>query len=76
MMIWRCSRLPNVEVKDEKKIWKDWFTDRSREACDQLVRIYLPLVQFHVQRISVGLPGSVRKDELTSHGLSRPFRRA
>ncbi|MEK4565290.1 FliA/WhiG family RNA polymerase sigma factor [Alkalihalobacillus sp. FSL R5-0424] len=59
----------NVGLSKEEKMWEDWFNDRSREACDHLVRMYLPLVQFHVQRISIGLPGSVRKDELTSHGL-------
>ncbi|MCM3713218.1 FliA/WhiG family RNA polymerase sigma factor [Halalkalibacter oceani] len=54
---------------EEKRLWKQWFEERSHDACDELIRRYLPLVHYHVQRISVGLPRSVQKDDLISHGL-------
>ncbi len=58
------------QTKDiEALIWKRWIERRDHEACDELIRIYLPLVEYHVQRISVGLPRNVNKEDLKSHGL-------
>ncbi|GAE36052.1 FliA/WhiG family RNA polymerase sigma factor [Halalkalibacter akibai] len=54
---------------EDKKLWDQWFASKSHDACDELIRRYMPLVHYHVQRISVGLPKNVQKDDLTSHGL-------
>jgi RNA polymerase sigma factor FliA len=54
---------------EEQSYWEKWNTSRDREAGDELLRAYLPLVNYHVQRISVGLPKSVNKDELRSLGM-------
>ncbi|MCM3717134.1 FliA/WhiG family RNA polymerase sigma factor [Fictibacillus phosphorivorans] len=54
---------------EEQTCWEKWNTSRDREAGDELLRAYLPLVNYHVQRISVGLPKSVNKDELRSLGM-------
>ncbi|MCM3732143.1 FliA/WhiG family RNA polymerase sigma factor [Fictibacillus nanhaiensis] len=54
---------------EEQSCWEKWNTSRDREAGDELLRAYLPLVNYHVQRISVGLPKSVNKDELRSLGM-------
>ena len=54
---------------EEQSCWEKWNTSRDREAGDELLRAYLPLVTYHVQRISVGLPKSVNKDELRSLGM-------
>lgn len=54
---------------EEQSCWHKWNTSRDREAGDELLRAYLPLVNYHVQRISVGLPKSVNKDELRSLGM-------
>jgi RNA polymerase sigma factor FliA len=54
---------------EEQSCWEKWNTTRDREAGDELLRAYLPLVNYHVQRISVGLPKSVNKDELRSLGM-------
>lgn len=54
---------------EEQSCWEKWNTSRDREAGDELMRAYLPLVNYHVQRISVGLPKSVNKDELRSLGM-------
>lgn len=54
---------------EEKNVWQKWIKSRDLEAGDQLIRQYLPLVNYHVQRISTGLPKSVSKEELKSLGM-------
>ncbi|WP_017727335.1 FliA/WhiG family RNA polymerase sigma factor [Halalkalibacterium ligniniphilum] len=61
--------MAHTSTRADEKLWKDWLTKRSSDACDGLIRLYLPLVQYHVQRISVGLPRNVDKDDLISHGM-------
>ncbi|WP_280768956.1 FliA/WhiG family RNA polymerase sigma factor [Salipaludibacillus daqingensis] len=59
-------------VNDTKLLqdnWKRWIEERDSSAGDRLVEAYLPLVDYHVQRISVNLPRSVQQDDLRSHGL-------
>ncbi|MCM3214722.1 FliA/WhiG family RNA polymerase sigma factor [Niallia taxi] len=46
-----------------------WNTNRDTDACNTLIKKYMPLVSFHVQRISVGLPKSVSREELNSLGM-------
>lgn len=58
--------MPQTSVNDQK-LWKKWIEERDIDACDELIRMYLPLVEFHVQRIAVGLPKNVNKDDLKSH---------
>ncbi|OIJ17859.1 RNA polymerase subunit sigma [Anaerobacillus alkalidiazotrophicus] len=60
--------MPQTKQRDEY-IWKKWLEERDTEACDELIRIYMPLVDYHVQRISVGLPKNVNKEDLKSHAL-------
>ncbi|TWI55183.1 FliA/WhiG family RNA polymerase sigma factor [Halalkalibacter nanhaiisediminis] len=61
--------MAHVTSEADKKLWDMWLKDRSDDACNELIRRYMPLVNYHVQRIAVGLPRSVQKDDLTSHGL-------
>lgn len=56
-------------VLEEQETWKKWHELRDNEAGDQLLRTYMPLVQYHVQRISSGLPKNVNRDELKSLGM-------
>ncbi|WLD95178.1 FliA/WhiG family RNA polymerase sigma factor [Alkalihalobacillus sp. AL-G] len=49
--------------------WDSWAKNRDKDSCEALLEMHLPLVQYHVQRIAVGLPRNVNKDELRSHGL-------
>ncbi|WP_100404462.1 FliA/WhiG family RNA polymerase sigma factor [Bacillus solitudinis] len=65
--------MAHANTSDEKKLWDSWLTDRDNDACDSLIRLYMPLVHYHVQRISVGLPKNVMKDDLLSHGLMGLF---
>lgn len=58
---------------DEAVQWKKWVESKDREAGDFLARKYMPLVSYHVQRISVGLPKSVSRDDLRSLGMMGLF---
>jgi len=53
---------------DEQKHWDRWRKDRNSESGNHLVKKYMPLVTYHVQRISVNLPQSVCREELKSLG--------
>ncbi|XOQ16441.1 MAG: FliA/WhiG family RNA polymerase sigma factor [Shouchella clausii] len=52
------------------ELWKQWDDEHSEVAAEALIEHYMPLVAYHVQRISNGLPSSISKDELKSHALS------
>lgn len=58
---------------EEQKLWESWKVDRDPHAGDVLIRKYKPLVSYHVQRIAVGLPKSVSRDELNSLGMMGLF---
>lgn len=53
----------------EQELWEEWFSERDIEAADSLIRIHMPLVRYHVSRISSGLPRNVNKEDLFSHGM-------
>lgn len=57
-------------TKNEDQIyWNKWTEEQDPQAADILVRKYMPLVSYHVQRIAVTLPKTVNKDDLKSLGL-------
>ncbi|MGO4887756.1 FliA/WhiG family RNA polymerase sigma factor [Anaerobacillus sp. MEB173] len=58
----------SLKKKDEH-YWDRWINTRDNDAADYLIRLYLPLVNYHVERISVGLPRNVNKDDIRSHGM-------
>ncbi len=53
----------------EKQQWDLWFESRDSHAAEQLVKKYMPLVDYHVQRISSSLPSNVSQEELKSLGM-------
>lgn len=57
----------------EEACWKLWMENRDTDAGDWLVRTYMPLVNYHVQRISSGLPRNVARDDIMSLGLQGLF---
>lgn len=61
---------PTIE---ETKLWNSWIQERDPNAGDILIKKYKSLVNYHVQRISAGLPKSVSKDELFSLGMMGLF---
>ncbi|MEK4761522.1 FliA/WhiG family RNA polymerase sigma factor [Viridibacillus sp. FSL E2-0187] len=60
-------------VNEEQKLWSSWTAERDPRAGDLLIKKYIPLVSYHVQRISTGLPKNVSRDELTSLGMMGLF---
>ena len=65
--------MPQVNVGEEQLYWHRWLDDRDEQAGDILANKYLPLVNYHVQRISVNLPKSVSRDDIHSLGLMGLF---
>jgi len=61
--------MSNTETIEEQKYWELWIGSRNTQAGDVLVKKYLPLVHYHVQRIAVGLPRNVSRDDLKSFGM-------
>ncbi|MGY4689844.1 FliA/WhiG family RNA polymerase sigma factor [Salibacterium sp. K-3] len=60
----------NPGSSEQNEWWDRWLNKKDETAADKLVEAYMPLVQYHVQRIGSGLPRNVSKEELVSHGLS------
>lgn len=54
---------------EDQVLWSRWKEWKDPKAGDDLMRRYMPLVTYHVGRISVGLPKSVHKDDLMSLGM-------
>ncbi|EZH67268.1 RNA polymerase sigma factor SigD [Bacillaceae bacterium JMAK1] len=52
-----------------EEAWEQWITSRDKDAANQLIQAYLPLVDYHVHRILIALPKNMERDELRSHGL-------
>ena len=61
------------DLMEEAVCWDLWIRNRDPEAGDILVRKYTPLVTYHVQRISSGLPRNVSRDDIMSLGLQGLF---
>ncbi|WP_075980904.1 FliA/WhiG family RNA polymerase sigma factor [Bacillus massilinigeriensis] len=58
-----------ASTTEEQKIWENWIQSRDSEAGNLLVKKYMPLVNYHVQRISVTLPKNVSRDDIRSLGM-------
>lgn len=61
--------MTQVTSNEDQIYWQKWTESRDSNAGDSLIRMYMPLVNFHVQRIAVGLPKSVNRDDLMSLGM-------
>lgn len=57
----------------EAEYWDRWTLNRDPDAGNILVEKYTPLVTYHVQRISAGLPRNVSRDDIMSLGLQGLF---
>lgn len=58
---------------DEHSLWIRWAENRDPEAGNLLIKKFKPLVSYHVQRIGVGLPKNVSRDDLVSLGMMGLF---
>ncbi|GIN18924.1 MAG TPA: FliA/WhiG family RNA polymerase sigma factor [Bacillus bacterium] len=61
--------MPLTLPLEEHKHWERWREERDPESGNHLVKKYMPLVTYHVQRISVNLPQNVSREELKSLGI-------
>ncbi|MFV8827173.1 FliA/WhiG family RNA polymerase sigma factor [Alkalihalobacterium sp. APHAB7] len=61
--------MPETSLCEEQQLWDKWIGTRDNEAADSLIRLYMPLVRYHVSRVASGLPRNVNKDDLISHGM-------
>ncbi|MCD5322709.1 MULTISPECIES: FliA/WhiG family RNA polymerase sigma factor [Pontibacillus] len=61
--------MTNNSAPQEEILWEQWHNERDVEAGDELVKRYMHLVMYHVQRIAAHLPQSVSKEDIRSLGL-------
>jgi RNA polymerase sigma factor for flagellar operon FliA len=52
-----------------QELWENWKHNRSPEAKKQLIEAYLPLVEYVVSRLTIGLPNHVTRDDLIGYGI-------
>jgi len=50
-------------------VWKQWKEDGLISAKQSLIETYLPLVDYVSNRLSIGLPKNVAKEDLNSFGI-------
>ncbi|MFC0524164.1 FliA/WhiG family RNA polymerase sigma factor [Pontibacillus salicampi] len=61
--------MTNQSTPQEQQLWSLWEEERDMEAANELVRMYMHLVHYHVHRIAAHLPQSVSKEDIKSLGL-------
>ncbi|MDQ0253688.1 RNA polymerase sigma factor for flagellar operon FliA [Evansella vedderi] len=61
--------MSQVTAATLKQDWNSWSDGRDSSACERLIKAYLPLVEYHVQRIGANLPRNVQLDDLRSNGM-------
>ncbi|MBJ6363403.1 FliA/WhiG family RNA polymerase sigma factor [Paenibacillus sp. GCM10012307] len=59
----KTPHLSNIEM------WQEWKENGNIEAKKQLIEHYLPLVDYVSNRMAIGLPKNVSKDDLASNGV-------
>lgn len=59
----KSPHLTNIQM------WQAWKEQGDIEAKKSLIENYLPLVEFVTNRMAIGLPKNVMKDDLASHGV-------
>lgn len=59
----KAPHLSNIEI------WQKWKEDGDIEAKKRLIEYYLTLVDYVSNRMAIGLPKNVSKDDLASNGV-------
>ncbi|WP_277584187.1 FliA/WhiG family RNA polymerase sigma factor [Psychrobacillus antarcticus] len=65
--------MTHQDSTDEQLLWKSWTESKDPQAGDLLMRKYITLVNYHVQRIGAGIPKNISKEELKSLGMMGLF---
>ncbi|MDP5273466.1 FliA/WhiG family RNA polymerase sigma factor [Chengkuizengella axinellae] len=50
-------------------LWEQWKEHSDPEAKKELIEAHIPLVQFVVNRVAIGLPKNIQFDDLQSYGV-------
>ncbi|MFD2670077.1 FliA/WhiG family RNA polymerase sigma factor [Marinicrinis sediminis] len=53
----------------EQELWLAWKEHQDLNAKRSLIEKHLPLVDYVVHRLAIGMPGNVSRDDLSSHGV-------
>lgn len=61
--------MAQTSTVEEQINWQKWVKSHDADSGNFLVKKYMPLVSYHVQRISVSLPKSVSREDLRSLGM-------
>lgn len=59
----KAPHLSNMEM------WEKWKEEQNLDAKKALIEQYLPLVDYVTNRMAIGLPKNVSKDDLSSNGV-------
>src|SRR5213593_439364 len=59
----------NVKAVELKELWRRYKEDADKNAREQLVLAFSPLVKYVAGRMSTGLPAHVEESDLISYGL-------
>ncbi|MCM3745985.1 FliA/WhiG family RNA polymerase sigma factor [Paenibacillus pasadenensis] len=59
----KAPHLSNMEM------WEKWKEEQNLDAKKALIEQYLPLVDYVTNRMAIGLPKNVSKDDLASNGV-------
>lgn len=57
------------ETPLEHDLWDAWLENKDPNIANELIKHYMYLVTFHVERIAINLPRNVHRDDLTSLAL-------
>jgi RNA polymerase sigma factor for flagellar operon FliA len=60
---------PKTSRETNFELWRKWKENHDIEAKKQLIEYYLPLVEYVSNRMAIGLPKNVSKEDLTSNGV-------
>lgn len=60
---------PKTSPLSHLELWRSWKEEGKTEAKKALIEVFLPLVEFVSNRMAVGLPKNISKDDLMSFGI-------
>jgi RNA polymerase sigma factor FliA len=64
------SFMINNGSETEQHYWNSWLIKKDSEAANELMRMYMHVVDYHTQRIAAHLPSSLSRDDVRSFGYT------
>lgn len=59
----------NTSPQSSDHLWLKWFEKKDETIANELIKCYLPLVRYHVDRIALTTPSNIERSDLFSLGL-------